>query len=82
MNTLTRDDLHAAMRARKVANLRYREVIRRAKDEGWTNSDIARAVGVSEAAIRLWWVRNPDFLQVHTSGLGHPNLTREEQLSA
>jgi DNA-directed RNA polymerase specialized sigma24 family protein len=59
---LTKDDLIAAQRARKVANLRYREVLRQAREEGWTNSDIARAVGVSEAAIRLYWVRNPEVL--------------------
>jgi DNA-binding NarL/FixJ family response regulator len=56
---LTRDDLVAAMRARKVSNLRYEQVIRRAKDEGWSNSEIARAVGLSEAAIRLYWLRHP-----------------------
>jgi len=63
MSTLTKDDLHEAQRARQVANLRYRQTIKQAKEEGWTNSDIARAVGVSEAAIRLYWVRNPE---VHT----------------
>lgn len=62
MDTLTRDDLREAMRARKVADLRYKEAIVRAKEEGWTNSEIARAVGLSEAAIRLYWVRNPDVL--------------------
>jgi DNA-directed RNA polymerase specialized sigma24 family protein len=59
---LTKEDLIAAQRARKVADLRYREVLLRAREEGWTNSDIARAVGVSEAAIRLYWVRNPQML--------------------
>jgi DNA-binding NarL/FixJ family response regulator len=56
---LTRDDLVAAMRARKVAHARYMEMLRQARDEGWTNSQIARAVGVSEAAIRLYWKRHP-----------------------
>jgi DNA-directed RNA polymerase specialized sigma24 family protein len=59
MDTLTKADLHAAMRARKVADARYDNMIRIAKEEGWTNSEIARAVGVSEAAIRLWLVRHP-----------------------
>lgn len=57
--TLTREDLVSAMRARKVSNLRYEQVIRRARDEGWSNSEIARAVGLSEAAIRLYWLRHP-----------------------
>jgi DNA-binding NarL/FixJ family response regulator len=57
--TLTKDDLHAAMRARKVSNLRYEQMIRRAREEGWSNSEIARAVGLSEAAIRLYWLRHP-----------------------
>lgn len=57
---LTKDDLVGAMRARRVAHLRYEQVIRRAKEEGWTNSEIARAVGLSEAAIRLYWLRHPE----------------------
>jgi DNA-binding NarL/FixJ family response regulator len=57
---LTRDDLVGAMRARKVADLRYEQTIRRAKSEGWSNSEIARAVGLSEAAIRLFWRRHPE----------------------
>ena len=60
MDTLTKADLHAAMRARKVADARYDNMIRMAKEEGWSNSEIARAVGVSEAAIRLWLVRHPE----------------------
>jgi DNA-binding NarL/FixJ family response regulator len=58
-DTLTKDDLRAAMRARKVAGARYDQMIRRAKEEGWSNSEIARAVGLSEAAIRLYWLRHP-----------------------
>lgn len=57
---LTKADLQSAMRARKVADLRYEKVIRRAKEEGWSNSEIARAVGLSEAAIRLFWRRHPE----------------------
>jgi DNA-directed RNA polymerase specialized sigma24 family protein len=57
--SVTKAELHAAMRARKVADLRYEQVIRQAKYEGWTNSEIARAVGLSEAAIRLYWLRHP-----------------------
>jgi DNA-directed RNA polymerase specialized sigma24 family protein len=64
---LTKEDLREAMRARQVANLRYRAVLRRARDEGWTNSEIARTVGVSEAAIRLYWVRNPESKNLHTA---------------
>jgi DNA-directed RNA polymerase specialized sigma24 family protein len=57
---LTKEDLRAAMRARRVAGARYEQVIRRAKEEGWSNSEIARAVGLSEAAIRLYWLRHPE----------------------
>ena len=62
MDTLTKADLHAAMRARKVADARYDNMIRLAKSEGWSNSEIARAVGVSEAAIRLWLIRHPEVM--------------------
>jgi DNA-directed RNA polymerase specialized sigma24 family protein len=55
---LTKEDLRAAMRARKVANLRYEQLINQAREEGWNNSEIARAVGVSEAAIRLYFARH------------------------
>ena len=55
----TREDLHAAVRARKMAQLRYEEALIKARLEGWSNSQIARAVGVSEAAIRLYWQRHP-----------------------
>jgi DNA-binding NarL/FixJ family response regulator len=54
-----REDLHAAVRARKVAKLRYEEAMVRARAEGWSNTQIARACGVSEAAIRLYWQRHP-----------------------
>lgn len=63
-DTLTRDDLVAAKRARKVADLRYQQIIVKARKEGWTNTEIARAVGVSEAAIRLYWMRHPE---LHTA---------------
>jgi DNA-binding NarL/FixJ family response regulator len=59
---LTKADLQGAMRARKVADLRYEQTIRQAKAEGWSNSEIARAVGLSEAAIRLFWRRHPEAL--------------------
>jgi DNA-directed RNA polymerase specialized sigma24 family protein len=55
---VTKDELRAAMRARKVANLRYEQLIIKARHEGWSNTEIARAVGVSEAAIRLYFLRH------------------------
>jgi DNA-directed RNA polymerase specialized sigma24 family protein len=61
-STLTREDLVAAKRARKVAELRYQKMIIKAREEGWNNSEIARAVGVSEAAIRLYWLRHPELV--------------------
>lgn len=58
--TLTTDDLVAAMRARKVASLRWEQTIHQAKSEGWSNSRIARAVGLSEAAVRFFLARHPE----------------------
>lgn len=70
----TRADLHAAVRARKVARERYEAALIKARAEGWNNSQIARALGVSEAAVRLYWKRHPwlvedlsKVLQVHTN---------------
>lgn len=57
---ITKDELRAAMRARKVANARYAQIIEAARKEGWTNVEIARAVGVTEAAIRMYWLRHPN----------------------
>ena len=55
----TREDLHAAAMARKVATLRYEEALIKARVEGWNNSQIARALGITEAAVRLYWKRHP-----------------------
>lgn len=55
----TREDLHAAARARKVAMMRYEEAMMKARDEGWNNTQIARALGITEAAVRLYWKRHP-----------------------
>jgi DNA-binding NarL/FixJ family response regulator len=55
----TRADLHAANRARLVAKERYEAALIKARAEGWNNSQIARALGVSEAAVRLYWKRHP-----------------------
>lgn len=50
--------LHDATAMRKLAKQRYTDALVAARDQGWNNSQIARAVGVSEAAIRLYWRRN------------------------
>jgi len=67
----TREDLHAANRARIVARERYEQALVKAREEGWSNTQIARALGVSEAAVRLYWKRHPylvtDLSKVHTS---------------
>ena len=55
----TREDLHAANRARLVAKERYEAALIKARAEGWNNSQIARALGVSEAAVRMYWKRHP-----------------------
>lgn len=65
----TREDLHAAVRARAVANLRYQEALIKAREEGWNNTQIARACGVSEAAVRLYWKRHPQ-LGIMVDGYG------------
>ena len=69
----TREDLHAANRARLVAKERYEAALIKARAEGWNNSQIARALGVSEAAVRLYWKRHPHLVhdlstvvEVHT----------------
>ena len=54
-----RDDLHAAARARQVAMARYEEALIKAREEGWSNTQIGRALGISEAAVRLYWKRHP-----------------------
>jgi predicted transcriptional regulator len=57
------DTLRATLRARKVADKRYLEAIRLAKEQGWSNCRIARELGLSEAAIRFYIRRNaPDQL--------------------
>jgi DNA-binding NarL/FixJ family response regulator len=57
VDEITDAELHAAMRARKVAGERYLQLVLQAKEQGWSNSRIARAVGLSEAAIRLMLLR-------------------------
>lgn len=79
----TREDLHAANRARLVAKERYEAALMKARAEGWNNSQIARALGVSEAAVRLYWKRHPylmkDLSLVVGDQLGTNNVhTRED----
>lgn len=59
----TREDLHAANRARIVARERYEAALIKARAEGWNNSQIARALGVSEAAVRMYWKRHPHLVR-------------------
>ena len=80
----TRDDLHAANRARLVAKERYEAALIKARAEGWNNSQIARALGVSEAAVRLYWKRHPHLVldlstvvEVHTKVSQVDITTRE-----
>jgi DNA-binding NarL/FixJ family response regulator len=53
-----RSMLHDAKAMRVLAMQRYHDALVSAREEGWNNSQIARAVGVSEAAIRLYWRRH------------------------
>lgn len=50
--------LHDAVAMRTLAMQRYQDALIAARQEGWNYSQIARAVGVSEAAIRLYWSRH------------------------
>jgi predicted transcriptional regulator len=57
-----------------VAKERYEAALIKARAEGWNNSQIARALGVSEAAVRLYWKRHPYLIhdlstvvEVHTN---------------
>lgn len=50
--------LTRAAERRQSAVEDYRTAIRLAREAGWTNSEIARTVGVSEAAIRAFWRRS------------------------
>jgi len=52
--------LHLAMAARRASELAYGHALVRAKLFGLNNSEISRACGVSEAAIRLWFKRHPN----------------------
>ncbi len=80
----TREDLHAANRARLVAKERYEAALMKARAEGWNNSQIARALGVSEAAVRLYWKRHPylvrdlsQVVEVHTNSTNSVDIRRE-----
>ena len=55
---MTRDELEAAVHARRESETRYRMAIELAREEGWTNDEIARVCGVTEAAIRLYRKRH------------------------
>ena len=49
-----KEQLTEAVRARKEAEMRYRRMITVAREKGWTNEEIARVCGVTEAAIRMY----------------------------
>lgn len=53
-----KEDLEAAVQQRKEAETRYRRMIVVAREHGWTNAEIARVCGVTEAAIRLYHRRH------------------------
>lgn len=50
--------LRQAREDRMLANQRYLEAIAMAKQAGLNNSEIAREIGVTEAAVRLYWQRH------------------------
>lgn len=58
-----KEQLSEAVLARKEAEIRYRRLIMVAREQGWTNAEIARVCGVTEAAIRLYRQRHPELEQ-------------------
>jgi len=50
--------LHLAQKKRRQASEFYTDSLYLAREYGLSNTDIARACGVSEAAIRLWFKRH------------------------
>lgn len=57
MNSI-KEDLTEALLARQEAEMRYRRMIEVAREHGWTNAEIAKVCGVTEAAIRLYHQRH------------------------
>jgi len=55
---MTKEELEAAVLARSESEARYRKAIMMAREEGWTNEEIARVCGVTEAAIRMYRKRH------------------------
>lgn len=53
-----REELQAAGNARQEAIQRYKDAIVAAKSRGLSNVEIARVLGVSEGAIRMFWKRH------------------------
>ena len=53
-----KEQLYDAVQARREAEVRYRRMIMVARDHGWTNQEIARVCGVTEAAIRMYRKRH------------------------
>ena len=49
-----KEQLTDAVQARREAEVRYRRMIMVAREKGWTNEEIARVCGVTEAAIRMY----------------------------
>ena len=49
-----KEQLTDAVQARREADVRYRRMIMVAREKGWTNEEIARVCGVTEAAIRMY----------------------------
>jgi predicted transcriptional regulator len=52
--------LRKAREDRLLANQRYLEAIGMAKQAGLNNCEIARELGVTEAAVRLYWLRHTE----------------------
>lgn len=58
MTEVTKEQLRKAATKRRQADQHYRELVLAAKTQGWSNTEIARQVSVSEAAIRMYVSRH------------------------
>lgn len=58
--------LRQARSERQLADTNYLHAIALAKEHGWGNSRIARAMGCSETAVRMYWKRHSHELDSDT----------------
>jgi DNA-directed RNA polymerase specialized sigma24 family protein len=57
-NEVVRQALERAAWDKRRASMEYRTAVEQAHSQGWKHTEIARVVGVSEAAVRLYLKRS------------------------